>query len=730
MATTEITASEGPPGTDAEPDAPGRAPGSLGPGRRLAATSQKAWRALRARTGLDRWGPVLELAALSSFVFARPIFGSFGRSPETLIARGADWTDVVLFGLVIALGPLLGLLAVEVAAGLVAGPKGRRVAHVILVGALVTLAIFEVARAQVDLTAGQLLAASVVGAAALVVAWIRLPPVSTFLRYASVGLVVFLVQFLVLSPTGSIVLGGRHVPTAAADVPAGAAPVVLIVLDGLPTSLLLDGEGHIDAELYPNLAELAGDGTWYRNNTTVAQVTLEAVPAILSGTVPSADHAPPVASRYPHNLFTMLGGSHEVHGGESITGLCPVRLCPAAPGSPLDGLMHDTARIFELQLTGGAYDPELVPYVFAGRMPRAREWVAGQDFRQGDRPSLHMLHLLLPHPGWEYLADGSSYHGVAGNSPGLWTDTWSGWGQDVARQRHVIQTQAADRLVGDLLDRVRDAGIYDDAMVVVTADHGYAFTDDSPMRGVDEENFDEILWTPLIVKGPGERDGVVDDSNVNTTDILPTIAAELGVELPWEVDGEPLGTAERDPGDKWVVDWQVGRLRPEDDGELVHVDGVEGFEEVLATDPVSGTGPLAVWQRTEYGHLVGVPVPDASDEGGSTRDTEGQATLGDPLTDVVATVDDLAAWDDVDADVPPLELTGQAAVPEGSAVAITANGVVAAVVPPIPTVYGVAIIHGLLWPGALHDGANDIGMYAIDGPADAPVLHALDVIAK
>jgi hypothetical protein len=697
---------------------------TLEAGRSIRSRVAALWRAGLARTGLG-WAPVLELAALTAYTFARPIFGAFGRSPESLIARGADWTDVVLFGLAIALGPLAVVLTLEVGVGLAAGPKARRVVHLVLGAALLALAVYEMARPRFDLSGLQLAAVSAVAAAGLTFAWIRIRSVSTFLQFASVGLVVFLVQFLVLSPTGAIVLGGRHVPTSAAQVPDGAPPVILVVLDGLPTGLLLDGDGNIDAELYPNLAELAGDGTWYRNNTTVAQVTLEAVPAILSGTVPSAGHAPPVASRYPRNLFTMLGGSHEVHGAETITGVCPVRLCPEPPGSPVDGLLRDVGHIFELQLTGEAVDPELVPYAFEGRLPRATEWIEAQDFRQGDRPSLHMFHLLLPHPGWEYLSDGTPYG--AGDTTGLWQGGWSVWGSDVARQRHVIQTQTADRLVGYLLDRARAAGAYDDAMVVVTADHGYAFTDESPMRGVDEANLDEILWTPLIVKGPGQREGgVVDDSNVNTTDILPTIAAELGIDLPWELDGEPLGTADRDPGDKWVLDWEFGELRAEGDDELVHVDGSDGFAEVLAADPVSGTGPLAVWQRTEYGHLVGEPVPGAGARG---TDPRGGATLGDPL-DIVASIDGLATWDRVDTSFPPIEVTGQAPVPEGSAVAITANGDVAAVVPPIPTTYGVAIIHALLWPGALRDGANDIGVYAIDGPAEAPVFHALDVATR
>ena len=47
------------------------------------------------------------------------------------------------------------------------------------------------------------------------------------------------------------------------DLPALLQPGDLLVFDGLPTGLLLDGQGRIDAELYPNLAELAGTSTWY-----------------------------------------------------------------------------------------------------------------------------------------------------------------------------------------------------------------------------------------------------------------------------------------------------------------------------------------------------------------------------------------------------------------------------------------------------------------------------------
>jgi hypothetical protein len=691
----------------AQPGGPGTGgPGTPGPGTRGPGTL---------RRGLPA---ALELLALTAFVIARPVFGSFGRSPETFMARGADWTDVIVFGLVVLLAPALVLIVAEVVVGLVAGERVRRLCHLAAVAALLAVAVWQIVESLVDWESG--LGVPVSLAAGLVVAllWARFASVATFVRYASVGALVFLVQFLALSPVSSIVFGGRH---AAADVGAvglgdDAPPVVLVVLDGLPTELLLDGSGAIDAALYPNLASLAGDATWYRNHTTVAQVTLEAVPAILSGSQPSPDQPPALAGNYPDNIFTLLGASHDVHGAEAITGLCPVEVCAEPAGSPLGGLLRDAGRIWRLQMSDTAIDPEVVPYVFSGRYDRADDWIAEQDFDAADGPGLHVLHLLVPHPAWEYLPDGSRYAGASRQPQGLVGDSWSGWGADVGRQRHVLQTQAADRLLGELLDGLRADDAYDDALIAVTADHGYSFAEGAPWRALDEDNYDQIMWTPLIIKAPGQQAAAVDDSNVNSLDILPTIAAELGIdELPWDADGRPAGTVERDPEDKWIVDWSYARLHPDDDGDRVRVDGVEGFERVLAADPVEGTGPLAVWGRTEYGELVGAEVGDLE--------------VGDATGDVLS-VRDLDAWDDVDTDRPRLELVGRGPVPSDAAVAVTVDGVVAAVVPPSPTPYGISLVHALLWPGALGERANEIGAYVVDGPPTAPVLHELEVEAR
>ena len=177
-----------------------------------------------------------------------------------------------------------------------------------------------------------------------------------------------------------------------------------------------------------------------------------------------------------------------------------------------------------------------------------REFIAGI----GPEPStFHFLHVQLPHLPWQYLEDGTGY--PSGDPPlqafagehGTWTT--QRWLVEHAWQRHLLQTGYADRLVGELLDRLREVGIFDRALVVVAADHGIAFVPGVERREVQPSTVEQLAGVPLFVKAPGQRRGEVDDRPARTVDVLPTIADALGIELPFEVDGEALtGSPRRD----------------------------------------------------------------------------------------------------------------------------------------------------------------------------------------
>ena len=67
----------------------------------------------------------------------------------------------------------------------------------------------------------------------------------------------------------------------------------------------------------------------------------------------------------------------------------------------------------------------------------------------------------------------------------------------------MLQTGYVDSQLVRFLDLIRDTSWYDDALVMVMADHGIAFTAGGLVRGGIQENIDDIAYVPLFVKTPG-----------------------------------------------------------------------------------------------------------------------------------------------------------------------------------------------------------------------------------
>ncbi|HZB71728.1 MAG TPA: hypothetical protein VE395_06310, partial [Acidimicrobiales bacterium] len=238
--------------------------------------------------------PFLELLGLSGLAVASPVLQVFSDGAEVFVAYRASRFEIVLFALgVVLIVPAL-LFAVELLAGL-AGERWRRLAHAGAVFLLLAALVLQVAKTETELKRRPLLALAVglalLGAAAV---W-RWNAPRLFLRFLSLSSVVFLVTFLLASPVTALVVPSRGVE--AAEVEVGApAPVVWIVFDEFPLVSLLGPDDRIDAGLFPNLAALAGDGTFYRNGTTVSPHTSDAVPAMLTGRFPEEPDVLPVVS--------------------------------------------------------------------------------------------------------------------------------------------------------------------------------------------------------------------------------------------------------------------------------------------------------------------------------------------------------------------------------------------------------------------------------------------------
>lgn len=95
-----------------------------------------------------------------------------------------------------------------------------------------------------------------------------------------------------------------------------------------------------------------------------------------------------------------------------------------------------------------------------------------------------------------------------------------------------------DHYVGQVLEELDRQGVLDDAVVIITADHGDAFGE----HGVFSDHVcaDECIHRiPLIVRWPGvTQPGSSDDSLLYNVDLSATLCDLLGVEKPEFWDGE------------------------------------------------------------------------------------------------------------------------------------------------------------------------------------------------
>ena len=525
----------------------------------------------------------LHLGGLWALAFALPLFDLLGRNAEFFVARGSTSADILLlaFGFVLA-PPLLGAALVW-ALGRIR-PELGWAAMLALVALVVAGLLLPAGGDALGGSAAALPIALALGAGAAVL-YARVSGVRTFVTVLAPAPVLVLALFLVVSPVRGLLL-----PSEAGGAVAGpsrsSTPIIHVVLDELPQTTLVDEHGRIDGRLFPNLARFAREATWYRNATTVDDLTASAVPAQLTGVRPR-DGELPTTRDHPHSLFTLFERSHELTVVEPITDVCPARLCGAdRPGTAdrLRSLESDLEVVVQHLLlpadlrdglpaidnmwvgfeSDSAMGSTTGPDEFRSDANLQRDVIArlvrndatagfehaiASVRRRGTRPPLLFLHSTLPHSAWRYLPDGRQYPIEGFEYPGLESPDWVGpqWQVDQSFERHVLQVQYVDRLLGRLLDALRAEGLFDDAVIVIAADHGASFTAGQPRRPAQRSNIGEIAPVPLLVKLPGQRSGRVDDRAVRTIDVLPTIAAAAGAHVPWDADGIPAGERTVDP---------------------------------------------------------------------------------------------------------------------------------------------------------------------------------------
>jgi hypothetical protein len=536
-----------------------------------------------------RLGQLLALLGLTGFAISQPLLSVLGNSPTLFVYSNFDGSAIAVFAVVLALVPPVILWLAVVAIGLVS----RRTADIAFVVIAVMLAgcTFVQMFASIGLdNRWVVVVLALLLTSGFAYALTRYAVVREWLRYTAVLPALAVLLFLTASPTADLLEQRRAVSQTAAD---GSPPVVFIMLDELPTQSLLTEDAGIDRVRFPNLAALADESTWYRNYSVMASWTDVSVPAILSGQEPRSGQA--LWTSYPDTIFSLFAPTHELTAIESFTELCGYSNCgPEGDRTASDDprVRHLASRVAEIWRdrvspgSAGGVDLGEFREDMAGPVPeepgdlRERdEAIANWRSAIADRPTsaqtfidsleptddagLYYLHLMFPHQPWIFGPHGRQY--VAGETAAADPSALSSWDRAIEEQQHLWQARYADGVLGDVFQRLRETGLYDDAVVVVTADHGVAFDGGSEDgRLVTRDTITDLAYVPLFVKLPGQTTGRVDDSNLMSIDLLPTVAQAAGVEIPWSVPGHAAGSPEVVArGDQKVIyDFGHDPLRP------------------------------------------------------------------------------------------------------------------------------------------------------------------------
>jgi arylsulfatase A-like enzyme len=327
--------------------------------------------------------------------------------------------------------------------------------------------------------------------------------------------------------------------------------VVLVTLDTTRADHL--GCYGYSRNVTPELDRFALEAVLYRAAWSTASWTLPAHASILTGKHPSSHGAHvnsasgdlSLANAVPDQRFADLKVNRL---GEQAVTLAEL----------LDAAGYETAAIvggpwlapvFGLLQGYALADAEVS--TLAGRAAdqltdRAIAWIRGVP---RERPLHLLLNYFEPHwpyeppPGYDDLPGAQSPIEVSA------AEVNDGATLDEAQRRAYLarydgEIRFMDHHFGRLVDALREAGRFDGALIVVTADHGESFGEHGLMSH-GPWLYEEILRVPLLIHFPGGRGaGTAVDAPVSLVDLLPLIAEAIGVPVPPGVEGVPPGRRE------------------------------------------------------------------------------------------------------------------------------------------------------------------------------------------
>ncbi|MBI4004252.1 MAG: sulfatase-like hydrolase/transferase [Candidatus Omnitrophica bacterium] len=380
---------------------------------------------------------------------------------------------------------------------------------------------------------------------------------------------------------GSVLLWGRpHVAPTVRPARADAVPnVLLIAIDALRPD-------HVSAYGYerrttPSLDQLAREGARFTEAYANSSWTKTSVPTMLASIYPSAHNVHHMASGVPESLL-LLPEVLQLHG--YATGIFSANSFV----SPLFGFdqgveefYHEDVSFFKNLMLGHIlaslrqYSPAItwvyrglinldLPAPFGNRRNIAApglnkallDWVRTLE----GRPFFAYMHYMEPHTPYAPPAPFDTLFDPAYRRPyetdGPISEGFEPFERSDAltpqrRQNLIAQYDGeiayVDQMIGELFRRLKELGLYERTVVIITADHAETFYEHGGW-GHGKSLFNEVLRVPLLIRYPTVFPaGTVVEAVARHVDLMPTILELCSIAPAGFMEGTGLVSLVQDP---------------------------------------------------------------------------------------------------------------------------------------------------------------------------------------
>ena len=342
--------------------------------------------------------------------------------------------------------------------------------------------------------------------------------------------------------------------------------VIWVVADELQYPLVMRPDGTVREE-FPNLRALQEQATTYARAYTPANYTDYAIPALLNGVsdISAMTSGEITAMKGSMGILSALSQEYAVVLESPLfTFTCSSADCRNA--APVEGesalqtawtLIADTAAV-----VGRTSLAEPLASAFPSLDGKWRDFWSGGDSDGGRRivipaqrvidrvstveqtdpqaPVLAMWHTMRSHAPWTVDGEGRSItphrlpivegaHLVGSDDKGHFHTNELA---DLGYRMYADSARDFDRELGVLIDALKAQGRFDDALVVVAADHGVTINRVRDRRAGDTDTqlWSEAAHVPLIVKQPGQTQPSIIMEPRSTGQIARTILEGIGAQ--------------------------------------------------------------------------------------------------------------------------------------------------------------------------------------------------------